>query len=64
MHWKISRRALQKIIMALDIVVENRVPLKCRDRCIGYGKKLTRPPYVTGPDELRKILAEYRMPFS
>ena len=49
-----------KIIRASDIVVENRVPLKCRAGCIGYGKKLTCPPHVPTPDEFRKILAEYR----
>jgi len=49
-----------KIITASDIVVENRVPLKCRAGCIGYGKKLTCPPHVPTPDEFRKILTEYR----
>jgi predicted metal-binding protein len=49
-----------KVIPASAIVVENRVPLKCRTGCIGYGKKLTCPPYVPTPDEFRKILAEYR----
>jgi len=49
-----------KVICASDIVVENRVPLKCRTGCIGYGKKLTCPPYVPTPDEFRKVLAEYR----
>ena len=49
-----------KVIPAPDIVVENRVPLKCRAGCIGYGKKLTCPPYVPTPDEFRKVLAEYR----
>ncbi|WP_321508092.1 DUF2284 domain-containing protein [uncultured Methanoregula sp.] len=49
-----------KVIPASDIVVENRVPLKCRAGCIGYGKKLTCPPYVPTPDEFRKILSEYR----
>jgi predicted metal-binding protein len=48
-----------KVIPASDIVVENRVPLKCRAGCIGYGKKLTCPPYVPTPDEFRKILSEY-----
>jgi predicted metal-binding protein len=47
-----------KVIPASDIIVENRVPLKCRS-CIGYGKKLTCPPHVPPPDEFRKILAEY-----
>lgn len=49
-----------KVIPATDVVVENRVPLKCRAGCIGYGKKLTCPPHVPTPDEFRKILAEYR----
>jgi len=49
-----------KVIPVSDVVVENRVPLKCRAGCIGYGKKLTCPPYVPTPDEFRKILSEYR----
>jgi predicted metal-binding protein len=49
-----------KIIPATDVIVENRVPLKCRAGCIGYGKKLTCPPYVPTPDEFRKVLSEYR----
>lgn len=49
-----------KVILASDIVVENRVPLKCRAGCIGYGRKLTCPPYVPTPDEFREVLAEYR----
>ena len=49
-----------KVIPASEIIVENRVPLKCRAGCIGYGKKLTCPPYVPTPDEFRKILSEYR----
>jgi predicted metal-binding protein len=48
-----------KVIPTSEVVVENRVPLKCRS-CIGYGKKLACPPYVPTPDEFRKILAEYR----
>lgn len=46
----LARTALQlganeaKIIPAADVFVENRVPLKCRAGCIGYGKKLTCPP--------------------
>lgn len=48
-----------KVILTSDIVVENRVALKCRTGCIGYGKKLTCPPYVPTPDEFRKILSEY-----
>ncbi|OPX64790.1 DUF2284 domain-containing protein [Methanoregula sp. PtaB.Bin085] len=49
-----------KVIPAADIVVEDRVPLKCRAGCKSYGTKLTCPPYVPTPDEFRKILSEYR----
>ena len=49
-----------KVIPASDVIVENRVPLKCRAGCIGYRKKLTCPPYVPTPDEFRKVLSEYR----
>ena len=35
-----------KVIPATGVIVENRVPLKSRAGCIGYGKKLTCPPYV------------------
>ncbi|RXE56090.1 metal-binding protein [Methanoculleus taiwanensis] len=49
-----------RIIPACDVIVENRVPLKCRSGCVTYGKKLTCPPYVPTPDEFRKILGEYR----
>lgn len=49
-----------KVIAASDIVVEDRVPLKCRAGCKSYGTKLTCPPHVPTPDEFRKILSEYR----
>ncbi len=48
-----------KVIPASDVFVENRVPLKCRTGCVGYGKKLTCPPYVPTAEEFRKILSEY-----
>ena len=48
-----------KVIAASDVIVEDRVALKCRSGCIGYGKKLTCPPHVPTPDQFRKILAEY-----
>jgi len=47
------------VIPVSEVIVENRVPLKCRS-CIGYGKKLTCPPFVPTPDEFRRILGEYR----
>ena len=48
-----------KIIPTSDIIIENRVTLKCRSGCISYGKKLTCPPYAPTPDEFRKIASEY-----
>lgn len=49
-----------KIIPAMDVVVENRVPLKCKTGCSTYGTRLTCPPNVPTPDEFRKILSEYQ----
>lgn len=49
-----------RIIPSSDIIIENRVALKCRAGCIAYGKKLTCPPHVPTPDEFRKIAEEYR----
>jgi len=48
-----------KVIPASDVVVEDRVTLKCRAGCVSYGKKLTCPPYVPTPEEFRRILSEY-----
>jgi predicted metal-binding protein len=47
-----------KIIPSNMVFVEDRVVLKCRG-CVGYGKKLTCPPHVPTPEELRRILGEY-----
>jgi predicted metal-binding protein len=49
-----------KIISTEEIVVENRVTLKCRTGCLEYGKNLSCPPYVPTVAEFRKILQEYR----
>ncbi|HDQ05164.1 MAG TPA: DUF2284 domain-containing protein [Candidatus Bathyarchaeota archaeon] len=48
-----------KVIPADEIVVENRVVLKCRVGCKEYGKTLMCPPYAPSVDEFRKILSEY-----
>lgn len=48
-----------KVIPASMIFVEDRVTLKCRAGCVGYGKKLTCPPHVPTPEEFRRILGEY-----
>jgi predicted metal-binding protein len=49
-----------KVIPAGEIVVENRVVLKCRLGCDDYGKKLTCPPLIPKVDEFRKMLKEYK----
>ncbi|PWR73733.1 DUF2284 domain-containing protein [Methanospirillum lacunae] len=49
-----------RVIKSSEVIVENRVPLKCRTGCITYGTKLTCPPHVPTPDEFRTILSEYR----
>ncbi|MDG6222304.1 MAG: DUF2284 domain-containing protein [Candidatus Bathyarchaeota archaeon] len=49
-----------KIIPANEIIVENRVVLKCRVGCKHYGKTLMCPPYSPSTNEFRTILSEYR----
>jgi predicted metal-binding protein len=49
-----------KVVPVSDIVVENRVVLKCRVGCPSYDNKLNCPPYVPSVDEFRKMLKEYR----
>ena len=49
-----------KVIPANEIVVENRVVLKCRVGCKHYGKTLMCPPHSPSVDEFRKILSEYK----
>jgi predicted metal-binding protein len=49
-----------RVISAEDIVVENRVVLKCRIGCDDYGKKLTCPPFTPKVDEFRKMLRDYQ----
>lgn len=48
-----------KIVPATEIVVENRVVLKCRIGCNKYGKTLMCPPYAPSVEEFRKSLSEY-----
>jgi predicted metal-binding protein len=49
-----------KIIPASNIVVEDRVVLKCRVGCNNYGKTLACPPHVPTAEEFRKIVSEYK----
>lgn len=49
-----------KIISAQEIVVDDRVPLKCQiPRCFGYGAGAHCPPHTLKPAELREILRLY-----
>jgi predicted metal-binding protein len=45
---------------AASVVVDERVRLKCRvPLCSRYGRNLTCPPHVPGPDETRAALGRY-----
>ncbi|SHJ53202.1 DUF2284 domain-containing protein [Tepidibacter formicigenes] len=46
-------------ISAKDIVIENRVYLKCAYGCKDFGKRLNCPPHCISIDEFKKILSEY-----
>jgi predicted metal-binding protein len=48
-----------KVIRANEIVVENRVVLKCRVGCKNYGKTLMCPPYSPSVDDFRSVLSVY-----
>ena len=48
-----------KVVLANEIVVENRVVLKCKVGCKHYGKTLMCPPYSPSVDDFRKVLSEY-----
>jgi predicted metal-binding protein len=49
-----------KIIRSDEVVVEDRVLLKCRTGCDSYGKKFVCPPFTPTLDEFRKMLKEYK----
>ena len=49
-----------KIIRVEDIVVDDRIPLKCRiPRCFGYGAGAHCPPNTLSPEALRALLSKY-----
>lgn len=51
-----------KIIPARDVVVDERVRLKCAvPRCGCYGTHLLCPPNLTTVDEFRRILSRYKL---
>jgi len=47
------------LIPASQVVVENRVVLKCRVGCNNYGKTMACPPYSPTAEDFRKIVSEY-----
>ncbi len=63
----IRKRALElgasdaKIIAASDVVIEDRVVLKCKVGCNNYGKTLMCPPHTPTAEEFRKIVDEYHV---
>jgi predicted metal-binding protein len=49
-----------KIVSAQEIIVDDRVPLKCQiPRCFGYGAGAHCPPNTLKPQKLRDILKLY-----
>jgi predicted metal-binding protein len=50
-----------KIIPVHEVVVDDRVPLKCQiPRCFGYGAGAHCPPHTLKPAELREVLQHYQ----
>lgn len=47
------------VIPTNDVVVEDRVRLRCMIGCPHYGRGLKCPPYTPSIDEFRKMLNEY-----
>jgi len=43
-----------------DVIVGDWVRWKCLFGCKGYGKHLSCPPYVPGPDDTRRLLKDYK----
>ncbi|MBN2809843.1 MAG: DUF2284 domain-containing protein [Deltaproteobacteria bacterium] len=49
------------LIEASDIVVKDELAGMCREpRCDGYGRSLSCPPQVAGPQGFRRMLPEYK----
>lgn len=53
-----SGAADAKIIPANQVIVEDRVVLKCKS-CKHYGETLACPPYTPSAEQFRKIVLEY-----
>jgi predicted metal-binding protein len=49
-----------KVISTDQIVIENRIVLKCKIGCANYGKTLACPPYTPSVEDFKKIINEYK----
>lgn len=50
-----------KIVLAKDVVVDERVVMRCRvPRCYSYGESPNCPPYAPKPEEIRKAIGKYK----
>lgn len=59
----LKKRGASAVVLAntADIVIDERVRLKCRvPVCDSYNKNLMCPPYVPSMEEFREALANYR----
>ncbi|MGE5555114.1 MAG: DUF2284 domain-containing protein [Methanocella sp.] len=54
-----SGAADAKIIPASQVIIEDRVVLKCKVGCNHYGETLACPPYTPTAEQFRKIVGEY-----
>lgn len=48
-----------RVVGAGEVVVEERVTLKCRFGCPDYGRAYSCPPHAPGVEEFRRALGEY-----
>lgn len=48
-----------KILPASQVIIEDRVVLKCKVGCNHYGETLACPPYTPTAEQFRKIVSEY-----
>lgn len=50
-----------KIVLAKDVVVDERVVMKCQvPRCYSFGESPNCPPYAPKPEEIRKVIGKYK----
>ena len=50
-----------KVITMDTVLIDERVVAKCAyPRCSGYGTNVNCPPYAMSPDQLRKVIKNYR----